>query len=102
MNIQSLEALEDSIGPDRSVQKAELVLNVDEDINEEAQVYSDRFNPKPAVLYLGLKNDVFITPTNVFAEYNSSQNAYSFNLTGESKTCLITTQEWVRLELSIF
>ena len=82
MNIPRLEALEDSIGPDRSVQKAELVLNVDEEINEGAQVYSNRFNPKPAVLYLGLKNDVFITPTNVFAEYNSSENAYSFNLTG--------------------
>ena len=82
MNIPGLEALEDSIGPDRSVQKAELVLKVDEEVSEGIKIYSDRFNPKPAMLYIGLKNDVFITPTNVFAEYNSSENTYSFILTG--------------------
>ena len=82
MNIPSLEALEDSIGPDISIQKAELVLKVDEEVNEGIQVYSDRFNPKSAELYLGLKNDMFITPTNVFAEYNSSENTYNFILTG--------------------
>ena len=50
-------------------------------MNEGIQIYSNRFSPKPSALFLGLKNEESIVPTGVYAEYNSSENTYSFILT---------------------
>ena len=80
MNFSNLDSLDHSIGPDRSVQKADLVLKVDEDVSDGVLSYSDRFNPIPSDLYMISEKSDASTLISV-AEYDVSKKEYRFNLT---------------------
>ncbi len=80
MNFSNLDSLDHSIGPDRSVQKADLVLKADEDVSDGVLSYSDRFNPIPSDLYMISEKSDASTLISV-AEYDVSKKEYRFNLT---------------------